>query len=432
MRFKKYSTVLISLGALLGTLSITGCNNRYKALPEENIIGLRLDSVNYTSGVENEESLSMFDETTRRIHTFDLTGGGDGATLKKSFEVLGAQDDHYVIASNDSSFLVDLSQSQLSIYRYDGTSTLDVVPFRGKPISSAYSKQTGHLIIYDNLNSVSLLKINSNGDITNLWIGGPLVTGRDSILAGEISAAGDLILSLDDGTLAIVDIDGSIEQEKWVYTIDAVIPRREVSWIAAVSDNLILYQSSEKLVLYDYVLKVVISEKNYPTSYQALAYGKTKDAHVIYSKKRTFSESEYLIAYVEGGEIKIKKLRNQQEVDYFGQSRLDLSENEFSYIGAKKSIYERHYKEDKSLSRVMSERGRTAVSYRFTDMLATSRVTLPDDAKLKKSKNFVLALFPSELGYVEKINIKTDELEVLKNFNILYIDQNLVSMKSGK
>lgn len=420
MRFKKYSAVLIGLGALC----ITACDANLRGLPDENIIGLRLETISHTNGIENQETLDMFDETTRRIHSFNLRGEG----LVKSFEVLNPEDDHFIIASNDSSFLVDLSQSQMSVYRYDGSASLDVVPFMGKPVSSAYNKNTGHLVVYDNLNSVSLLKINDAGDITKLWIGGPLVTGEGSILSGDISPSGELILSLANGSLAIVDIEESIDQEQWVYRLDTSIPHSGVKWVAVISADLILYQNPSKLVLYNYTLGTVLSEKDYPAGYEILGYGKTKDPHVIYKNQRLLNR-EYFVAYVDGGEIKLKELVNHRGNKDFSQSRLDISANEFSYIG-KTSTYLSG--EEESFHWVDQKTNRVAFGYRFSDMLVTSRKQLPDGAELTRAKNYVFALFPSELGYAEKISTKSEQVETLSNFNVLYIDENLVRMKANR
>ncbi|MGH1468093.1 MAG: hypothetical protein ACRBBP_04315 [Bdellovibrionales bacterium] len=413
----------IQVSFILGSLVMASCSPHH-SLPEENIIGERLDTVSYTSGVENSQKINMFDETTGRIHSFDLLG----LNSIESYKVLNPQDEHYIIASNDTSFVVDLSESQLSLYRYDGTSDLDLVDFMGKPISSAFNPSTGHLVVYDDLNSVSLMRISTEGELEEVWIGGPLVSGDKAILAGDISATGDLILSLKNGSIAVVDIEESIIQEQWVYRLDSNV-HSDIKWVSKISGDVILYQSSDALVLYDYVAGIALDTKDYPDNYETLAYGKNKDAHVIY-RSRALLSNDYFVAYVEENEIKLKEVVNHQGADGFHQSRLDLSSGQWSYISSAYIDVE-DYGEDGAVDYVLPSSRRDVLSYRFSDMLIVSKVELPDDAKLKRAKDYIFALYPSELGYAERLHIKTEDVEEMRNFNIPFIDEEVVEMKVG-
>jgi hypothetical protein len=328
------------------------------------------------------------------------------------------------LASNDSSFFVDLSRSSLSIYNYNGFAQKDVLRLIGTPISSAYNPTTRHLVVYDELNSVHLLKISSTGALKSQWTGGPIVNDNNSILAGDITESGDLVLSLTNGEIAIVDIDQSIQDRQWSFSLDSSLPHQDIKWISAVANNTILYQNKDALVLYDYVTKTILDQKNYPDKYTTAAYGKTSDPHVIYKKHLL---NRFLIAYVDGAEIKSKEVLNHQGAEALYQSRLDLNQNHWSFISTEGRFLEFNQSENSEDgfldSFSISKDNRTAVSYRFSDFLVIANTELPDDTKLKRTQNHVFTLFPSKLGYAEKIDVFSSRTEVLRNFNIRYINK---------
>lgn len=420
MHFK--NTTIKYLLLLTLSLFMISCDSSHSAY-NENIIGSRLSTTSFTSDSENTERLNLFDDTTRRIHSFEL----NKEITMSSFAVLNPEDTHYILASNDTGFVADLSRSQLSIYRYDGSMDRDVINFMGEPISSDYDKASGYLVVYDNLQSVSLLKINTAGHIESLWVGGPIISDGGTILAGEVNNE-DLILSLSDNSLAIVDMKESIRQEKWVYRLDTPSLNENIKWVASISEDVILYQTDKNLVLYDYTNALVIDQKSFPDDYYTQAYSKSGNPHVVYNGKRfkgIFADTSdvtfdgTLISYVEGNEIKSKELMSHRDSEGFYQSRLDLSKNLWSYIEAGGASRE----EDFVMSHSMETTNRRLLSFRFSDMLALTNMDLPDHAKVKRTQEDVFALYPSELGYAERINIESEDQSEIRNFNVPYIQE---------
>jgi len=416
------STVIFSL--MVVPLMLTACDGQ-KILPEENIVGEPLDVISSVSGADNTQTLNMFDETTRRIHTFDL----NNMEMIQSTEVMNPFDQHYVIASDDESYFADLSAGNLSLYNYDGSKDENFISFLGKPVSSAYNKSARTLVVYDDLNSVALVKIAENGRLEKSWVGGPIITGEQSIQAGDIIDSGELVLSLINGSFAIVDIETSIDQQRWVYTLDTTVPHSGVKWIASAGGSQVLYQNDEVLVLYDLNSQTVLDANTVPTDNYTVAYSKTKDPHVIY-KEKAYLGSKRFVAYAQAGEIKVREFINLREGRDFHQSRLDLDQDRWSYIGSGLGSENKDQFDGGVL--LISDTNRHMVTHRLSDMLVLNSEDLPSEAYLKRAQDYVFALYPSELGYAEKYDFNRSRAEVVKNFNIGFITPDLEKNKKEK
>lgn len=381
---------------------------------DENIIGNRLEIGSSLSEVENSKMLNIYDEVINRVHTFDLQNN----ILVQSTEVVDSGEKHFVIASDDSSFFISLSQKEITVHSYDGSNgTHYGALLKGNPVSSAYNRTTNHLVVYDDLNSIALLKpALENLDFSNVWVGGPLITGEKSIQAGEILDDGTLVLSLIDGSLVKVDVDSSIQEKKWIYTIDSFVAAQNIKWIGNVGGGKILYQNTETLTLYDTSTNTVLDTSDLPKNSYTLEYSKSGSPHVIYKQKRTAVHS---LAFVDGDTIVTRDFVGLDGVRSFHQSRLDLESGEWSYIGALTEL--KDYFDFSEQERGLPKKGRTVIRHRLSDMLVMNNDALPDDAYLKRTKTEVFALYPSELGYAKVINIDGRGSLELYNFNIPYI-----------
>lgn len=405
MVFNKKSCVIVYL--LISMQLLIGCDD-YNLDNNEYIIGNPLDNVSSLSDTNNLSVVSLFDKATKRIHSFNV----NTLEIMQSHKVLNPESDHYIIASRQDSYLVDLSESMISIFRPSNQrSDIDMM-FNGQPVSSAYNEINGFVVVYDDLQSVSIIKLSNTGSLIKQWTGGSVVTGDSTILSGDISEDGKLILSLSDGLFAVVDLEESIDQNRWVLTTQNTIDT-DVKWLAPVSLDRIMYLSSTRLVLYDYSTQSEVSSID-TTNYSTRFYSKYKNPHVFFRN----SVGNLVLAYSDGVNINIRELTQITSGGKVVQSTLDFVNNTFSIIQTKELGY---LINNEILFINSSVFGRQARTFRFSDMLNLNKKDLPDKAQLKQADNFVFALFPSELGYAKKINLTSDNEDSVKLFNVPFI-----------
>lgn len=403
----KYSIIKF-LGLVITVSSLVACDNM-DVSGDEFIIGTRLDAVSSLSDTNNPKSVSLFDETTRRIHSFDL----NTMEIKSSHKVIDPRADHYLIASNADSYIVDLSESQISIFDHNANRVDSGLAFNGKPISSAFNESTGHLVVYDDLQSVGVLKLSPAGQVEDSWTGGPILEDDSSIFAGDINQSGELILSLSDNSLAIVNLNQSLLQKKWIFTKMA-LPDSNVKWLAPITNDLVIYLSqNNKVTLYNISTESVINSLGVVG--QVAKYSKANDPHVITKSMSGI----YSLIYVKGNELKQRDLVINRSKGDFLQSTLNLTEDTWSMIRSPISGYQFVSGENGYINSYTYNR--EAQTYRFSDMLNLRNKPLPDRAQLKQASGFVFALYPSELGFAEKISLDGSEASSLKLFNVPFI-----------
>ncbi|MCO5114674.1 MAG: hypothetical protein M9899_10945 [Bdellovibrionaceae bacterium] len=404
--FKKYLLSLIAL------ILITGCD----VLPDvegEYLIGNSLDSISSQSDQGNSQIVSFFDSKIKKIHIFDL----QNLQTQQSFNVKNPKDDHYLVANNDMSYVIDLSPSQMSIYRSTGTAIHNPIRFNGRPISAAFAKAAGRLVVYDDLASVGFLQLDPSGEVTDSWVGGPVISQNHSIVSGDLSPDGQtLLLGLSSGDLAIIDVTQSMANQSWVYEI-APLGINDIKWIAPLSNTQALLQDQSSLILYDYQNKQVVDTMAM-SSLRVTLYSKQNDPHVLYKNDLGHT----ILVYVQGGSLQSRQMIHLQSSKRIPiQSVLNQSSNVWNLI-THTPTYNLNIFDPKGAYINITSKKRSAESYRFNDMLNLSNRELPDQAQLKQASHFIFALFPSELGYIEKIPLLSEEpAEKMKNFNLHYI-----------
>ncbi len=402
----KIKIILLFLGYGFSNL-IIGCESS-SIKDQEYIVGTRLDNISSQSDVDNGDTVSLFDKFSSRIHIFNI----NTMELSESYEVANPKDEHFLIASEPGEFVIDLSRSQITIFSRVHGINRNPIHFLGTPVSSAFNQTNRILIIYDDLNSVGILKLNEQGLVLKSWVGGPIIAGDSSILAGDITSSGNLIVSRSDNSLAIVDLEQSLDQQDWVYT-EQTLSRNNIKWLAPIGVDKVLFQSDEALVLYDYVAEVEIDILD-TVDLDTKLYSKITDAHVLYKDLN----DNYTLAFSDGLSIRTRLLTNIGPNNIL-QSTLNISQDQWSIV---KSNFQNRLNYNHEMFFINSVSYQRVVnSFRFSDMLSLSIQDLPDKAQLKQSGNAILALFPSELGYVKRIDINSGEYTELKLFNMRFL-----------
>lgn len=403
---------------LTASLLLSACTGElYSPYDDENIIGSKLDSVSSLSDYQNEDSssakqvVSLFEPTTRKIHQFDL----NQMTHKGSLSVKFPNEEHFVLYNRIGNFTVDLTLKHISVYDSQGQAQHDPIGLNGTPEAAAFRPDLGYLVIYDNLSSVGILKMNvTSGAVEKAWVGGPILEEDSSIVSGDLDGNGNLVLALNDGRLAIVDIEQSLDQKQWVFST-ITTPYNQMVWLSPVAgspDQVLIHSNEDKLVLFDTSAETALDEVDLSDDvYRILKYSKTLDSHIIVQRKSYKNPAE--LFYVKNSQIKVRSLSSI--TTQFMHSHLDLQNDRWTLISSGRDSQSKYNTLDEfQIQRNVSQ-------YQFSTMLSIGQQRLPDQAKLKLASNFIFALFPSELGYATRIDVLSGEQRELKLFNVKHI-----------
>ncbi len=405
MDFKKIFTaaVVMCTVACVDKTSLTD--------PDENIIGVpvaKLSSIVKIDGSDSDQ-IAIFDDVTRKIHQFRLSD----MTYLRSLQVNNPEKDHVVVAQEKGNFVIDMYDQHLAIFDKNGNMTLDPITFAGTPVSVAFRSDLSLFIMYDNLNSVGIMQMNSLGEVDKSWVGGPLLGGAASINAGDLLSNGNLVLSLDDGTIAIVDIEKTLAKnpKDWVFTkFNSGLSR--ISWIAPVKDNVnqIFIKGDSEFAIYDLVAKTKVA--SLPLSGVDLEkISKSYDAHAI-ARSSTFN-NEINLYYPLNSQILKRSLQKQGLMVL--SSQLDIAKDQWSFV---ESTQRTHYY-DNRLNQYKKDRVLKVL--RPSDLAALVKTKIADEAQILLSALSMFALFPSDLGYAVRYDIKTGAAKEAKFFNIGHV-----------
>jgi len=410
MDFKK-------LFAVIGTVycaCLVACTSQAPSdHSDEHIIGNPTSAVSSLSVQNGNEpqNLVMFDKTVRRIHQFDLS------TMQhiRSFEVHNPKDDHYVVYNQNGNYVVDLSLKGLSIFNKYNQANNQPIHFEGKPQSVAFDPSNGYLIVYDDLMSVGILKLDPNGEVLKSWVGGAVVSGNESISAGDVNSAGQLILALSDNSMVVVDIEQTLTQQKWVFTKFATT-LTDIRWMAPLTQNpqQVLIRSADKIVLMDIGAQSILS--SYDITDDVIKMSKFNDPHVILRSGSTFK-----VVYAASSTVQVKTLYLKSggfDADSIMNSNLDLTRDTWSFVDTTKNISSIFNNLDETRA------DRRFKRYRFSDLLATNNKQIPSQTQVELSTGYIFTLFPSELGYAVRYDMNSDDQLEAKLFNLNYIPAN--------
>ncbi|HEY8270737.1 MAG TPA: hypothetical protein VIG33_07590 [Pseudobdellovibrionaceae bacterium] len=409
MDFKK---TLVIFGAIYCAV-MAGCGvNSLSDKTSDNIIGNPTQSVTTLSTPDEGESqnLVIFDKTVRRIHQFDLT------SMKhvRSFAVRNPEEEHFVLYGQNGNYIVDLSFKGLGIFDRSNQVNHQPIKFQGVPKSAAFLPSKGLLIVYDDLMSVGMLKLDINGEVLGSWVGGASIVGTNSIAAGDLNEEGKLILALSDGSVIVVDPEQSMTKKSWMIESVFNTELSNIKWVAPLpkTPNQILIRSSSKLSLLELNSKTIIS--SYDIFDEVVKLSKFNDPHIVMN-----NGNEVKVAYVEKSQIKVKTFYLHKmksfEMNYLMSSNLDLVKDTWSFVDTKEVV--NYFFNDLD----QSKKDRRFVRYRFSDALAIHNMPVANDTQVEIADSFIFALFPRELGYAVRYEVETGNASPLERFNLKYI-----------
>ena len=177
-----------------------------------NLIG---DRVTRNSGLVQGSNWSgdyfwFHDVVRQRIHKIDVKN----FAYMLSLDALPAIETltHYLVHQRLIGH--EMTYKDLRVISPDGSILANPFSFQGEPKSVSWDSDTRHLIIYDDLKSVVMSKLTTEGDIAAKAILGSNLdsAAEDSeILTGDLDDQSRLILFMANNQFAVVDFDATVD-----------------------------------------------------------------------------------------------------------------------------------------------------------------------------------------------------------------------------
>ena len=398
------------LMALAFNLMLVGCTATDPSTKdEEHNIGQKLQPVSTIAkqNGQTKKSVLIFDETIRQVHRFDV----DNATHVSTVAVANPGTSHCLMTTDDGTYFVDFYDKKLTVYNPAGQIVDDSISFVGVPKSAAFRPDLGFIAVYDNLMNVVLVKLDATGHVTKSWVGGSVVSGNLTISAGDINDDGKLVLALSDDTIAIADINNTLNSQSWqATTFSSGVTG--INWIGPLANNKIIVRSTSKIAVIDLNSKTVTSQFD-AADYKTEKLSKLVSPHVLLRKNEAIT-----VVSANGGSIVSKVLTNQPKRILYSQ--LDVPENIWTYVDVDINWtvnYEfwtgRIYN---SIDEVRTSR--VVKRYRYSDLVALASRTAPDSSQLVLSRDYLFSLTGSELGFAQLFTVTNDGApRTIKGFN---------------
>lgn len=407
---------LFTLGLVVLLLSACGPLPENDSREDENIIGNKVQAVtDIQYSPEGQVGvIAIFDDVVRKIHQFDL----DSMTHLRAIEVENPGLSHFLLHDTDGKYTVDMTEKHLSIYKSDGIVVENPVRFLGKPLSTSFRPELGYLVFYDDLQNVSILQVADDGSVLRARTLGPILDDV-VIQSGDVTDNGLLVLAMADGTLRRVDLNQTLIDGTWSFeTFNTTL--ESIAWVAPVSGfpNRVLLRAKQTIAVYDFDTSTVTSQMTTTEQFRIYKYSKSHDSHLVLAEVdidgfwETVGETQ--LVYAGTGDLQVRTLpRGENQLML---SHLDIANNSWSVIQSEFASLS----SENNINGI--KQGRRLFKSSFSDGLALGEEELPNDTKVKLSRDYVFALFPSELGYARRINIETGEVKEISLFNLGHIE----------
>jgi hypothetical protein len=388
-------------------LGLVGCNTKIVDTENEHLVGARLEAIAplKASDGNQKNKIVIFDETIHKIHEFDLFQ----MKCTRSLDVLFPTLKHFVLNDEEGNYIVDFTEKSLSVFDKNSNRQSDAISFVGKPVSAAFRPDLGYLVMYDDLKNISLLKILPDGHIAKARVFGALANGVSTISAGDLTDDGRLVLGLSDNSILIVDIEASLNQpsnNSFLVSSAQATNLSAISWLGQVPNKpgLFFLKADGQVALYNINTGSVLQTLSVGL---VSKYSKSGSPHMI----DYFGDAQNRLIYTDGNSIKTILLY-MDRMDILS-SDVDLTLNAWTTISLPS------YTGDYIFGDVdANKKFRNLKKFQLSSMMAIQSKPLPDNTQIKIGNDFIFALFPSELGYAEKISILNQNTTSIKQFNL--------------
>jgi hypothetical protein len=425
MRSKRVGRVSLVVGVVFCMFS-TACTQGPKSdTSENNIIGENMESVSSLTaeGGADQKKVALYDTTAKMIHVFDL----NTSKYLLSRTPVVRSGEHKVLFDPGGNYVIDCTEKHISIINKNGDRLDPQLKFVGSPKNAAFRPSRGLLVIQDELKATGLVKLDSYGNVLARQMLGPKVIGEATLRAGDIDDQGRLIISLSDESMAIVDIDQTIAQGKWVLTSSFTTVLTEIDWIAAIHDapNQVLVKSkgtSQIAIVNTLTGMLEGTPYTYNSSLRVAKTSKTYDPHIIFQASSAQRDSQATLVYAQGSQLRTNT--TFAHVRNLLGSRLHLANNSWTLSDTNVTqmyISGRYYGsvlyDDPNAAKV----GRIMKKYQVSDMLPLEEFRVPDGADIQMTETHIFELMPSKMGLAYNYDMATRIAHTIDKFNYPFV-----------
>ncbi len=396
-------------------LAMTACTSE-GVNPDENVIGKRLKDINglNTSHSGEIQKVVLFDEVVRKIHQFDLK------TMKyeKSLEVRNPSEKHFVLYHHEGGYIVDITTKGITIFDKNGKATHDPIKLLGVPLSAAFRPDLGFLVIYDDLMTVGILHLNDDGSLASPAFGKGSVLDGAVIRAGDINDDGNLILSLDDDSIATVNLATTVSSGSWQKTDSFDSTLSDVSWVAPIpggpNKRILVKSSGKKISLIDLGTKSVVDFQNSSYNTTIAKFSRSTTPHVILK-----SGYDVLVIYPDGDNV--ERRRMQHNLRGFLSSNLNIAADTWTFVNSDKESSTSEFLGTVYNNYNATKEDRVLNHYKFSEWTPIKNIKIENNTKIELAQTYIFSLFPSELGVAKRLDINTEKVQRIEYFNLDHI-----------
>lgn len=411
---------------LLFVLALYSCNSSNYGTAVQNIGTPLEEQVGLFNayGIETK-NIFVFDSTTNRI----LGVNTDTMAINYKFELTNPGEQHYVAMDVNEKFVIDFSKRHLQVINLDGRRFDNPLKFLGTPISTAYNPNTRFMIIQDDLSSIGILKMTEDGAIEDSWLGGPLISEGKTIAAGDIDAAGRLVLTMSDGSITLVDLAATLTQKSW-QSSNFSSGLTGLNWVAPdiSAQNKVLVASEESVSVLDVATKAILETVDFNQSQLSLSskYYRTTPSSDYYQQR--YEPWKTVMGYSKAGKphILAKTGTDKNPTLYYlgsdGKIKTHVFQNVTlgmylqSYLSADGKEFVAVFKSDRGKSRVLG--------VRLSDNLVIRDKTISvPSGSVKINSKLLLHDFETGLGRIDLHNIADDTVKTTQGYNFEYLGQ---------
>ena len=318
---------------------------------------------------------------------------------------LNSETSHVLLSDAHGKYFLDMSDENLRIIKSNGDITENPIDFSGTPVSASYNDQLGWLAILDDLRSIAILKLNESGEVDASAVFGTKLDDDSLIIAGDINSNGELIVALDNETLATINLTDSIANDVWDFVAWDMLSYTP-NWLAhdSMSNHLTLVAGDDNISLINTDNRSLIDTIELAVDESIIHREKGAIPHIIVN-----NESGERIIYINNdGELRSTSLPTLLDSAQLSLTRSLLNDDRSQLT----VILDNSDKNDGA---------RHFFKVRMSDNLVIQDMSFSKTEKMLLGENMAISIFDSALGLVEKINFDDETSESISGFNLKHL-----------
>ena len=363
-----------------------------------------LFNAGYLWGADDSQNIVMIDRAGHTLQHFGLEPFEHKNTIDLPLDYV----EQGVLSSVNAGYFVTIADEEYAIVKPNGDAERNPVELFGEIETAAFDPENHVLVLSDSTRSLALLVLTNDGTVQGTWKAGSLFTDEKYIVSGTMITEGRLVLALEGGTIALVDVAKSVADQAWSYTSFDLADTELISWMAAIPDDpdVVMMTDESNLYMVDVERQTVVATQATDDS----IVGKFRDyePHVI-----TRPSSEIITVYYwKDGALVSQSMRGADSYA-ISQSYLDSETEMMTVVYDQYSSYDDDFYNDRDYY-TQSE----VYRFRLSDNLAMDKTSVDDEVSLVVTPSFLVLLHESILGKATRSTYgKSPERITLEAYN---------------